>query len=141
MVFCRHCGKQYQFEDMSYCPACGRPQQIYRQQEGKVMAVPIVATQTKDPGAAVLISLVAGIFGFQGIGHIYLEKVAKGLGLLLFGWISYIAVIVFLFSGNLSMAILIAAGIFILWIWQSYDAYNLAKYYNDSQLRMGRAPW
>jgi ribosomal protein L37E len=33
MVFCRHCGKEFQFDDMAYCPSCGKPQQQQQPQQ------------------------------------------------------------------------------------------------------------
>lgn len=43
------------------------------------------ASSTKDPNTAMVIEIVAGYFGFLGIGYLYAGRTAAGL-LRLFGW-------------------------------------------------------
>jgi len=44
-----------------------------------------MSSQTKDPNTAMIIEILAGYFGFLGIGYLYVGKTAAGL-LRLVGW-------------------------------------------------------
>lgn len=145
MVFCRHCGKDIPDEETSYCPSCGKPQ-------NDVPGVPGVVspTQTKSPGTTLAIALIAGAFGFNGIGHLYIGKIKKGLGLMVAGWIlialpALILPLVMISSEQpflLFLFLPISIVIFVaLWTWQAYDAYKQTKYYNEYLDNNGRAPW
>jgi RNA polymerase subunit RPABC4/transcription elongation factor Spt4 len=77
MVFCKNCGKELPSVDSVICPACGVAQ--------REIASTVVSIQTKNSGAATIIALVAGFFGFNGIGHIYIGKTAFGVGIMIIG--------------------------------------------------------
>ncbi|MDQ3083965.1 MAG: zinc ribbon domain-containing protein [Thermoproteota archaeon] len=134
MVFCKHCGKDFPLEDITFCPSCGKPQQLGASNT-------LVTTQTKNHGTAVLIALIAGLFGFEGIGHIYLGRIGKGIGLLLIGWVLSASAFLFALGGIFVASIILGIGVFVFWIWQAYDANKQAKYYNESLLQNGKAPW
>ncbi|MDQ2808218.1 MAG: hypothetical protein M3Z04_15085 [Chloroflexota bacterium] len=55
------------------------------------------AAQFKDPNTALAIEIVAGLFGFMGIGNFYVGRVTQGV-ILLVGWWAVITVSVILFS-------------------------------------------
>ena len=134
MVYCKHCGKEFAFEEITYCPVCGKSQT-------QAVVQPVVVTQNKNPGTAVLIALIAGFFGFQGIGHMYIGKTGKGIGLLLIGWVLAISMAIFILAGIIPMFILMGIVIFAYWIWQAYDVNGLAKYYNERLMQNGKGPW
>ena len=54
-------------------------------------------SSTKDPNTAMVIEIVAGYFGFLGIGYLYAGRTAAGL-LRLFGWWAFIGVAVLLIT-------------------------------------------
>lgn len=135
MVFCKHCGRRFPMEEATYCPFCGR--QILQSQNN----INTIITSTRNPGTAVLISLIAGFFGFQGIGHVYIGKIAYGIGLLLIGWTIGIIALLFLIGGVIAMTVLLWLIGFAFWIWQTHNAYKLAKYYNKYLVQKGVAPW
>lgn len=54
-------------------------------------------SSAKDPNTAMVIEIVAGYFGFLGIGYLYAGRTAAGL-LRLFGWWAFIVVAVLLIS-------------------------------------------
>lgn len=139
MVFCRNCGRQFSMEEATYCPFCGRQQQQQQPIQSNINT--IVTSLKKNPGAAVLIALIAGIFGFQGIGHLYLGKVAYGIGLLLIGWTIGIFAVLSLIGGGISMAVFLGIVSFAFWIWQAHNANKLAKYYNEYLIQKGVTPW
>jgi len=48
---------------------------------------------TKDPNTAMVIEILAGYFGFLGMGYLYAGRTAAGL-LRLFGWWAFLALVV-----------------------------------------------
>lgn len=124
MVYCRNCGGNLPSENSSFCPVCGKPQ-------NNASAV-TMASQTKNPGTAIIIALIAGILGFNGIGHMYIGKIGKGIILLIVGWIILALTILFIPIGIIYI---------IFWLWQAYDVNSKAKYYNNFILNNGKTPW
>jgi TM2 domain-containing membrane protein YozV len=124
MVFCRNCGGDLLSDNSSYCPVCGKPQ--------NTATAVTMAAQTKNVGSAIALALIAGIIGFNGIGHLYIGKIRKGIVILVVGWI--ILAITFLFVPFVLIY-------FIFWIWQAYDVNKSAKYYNQYILKNGKTPW
>lgn len=57
------------------------------------------ASSTKDPSTAMVIEIMAGYFGFLGIGYLYAGRTAAGL-LRLFGWWAFLVVAVLLAIGT-----------------------------------------
>src|SRR5919112_4968759 len=102
MVYCKYCGKEFSADEITYCPSCGKPQ--YQSQE---LTRPMVVTQNKNPGTAVLIALIAGFFGFQGIGHMYIGKTGKGIGLLIIGWVLGISMVLCMIGGMIPLFIIL----------------------------------
>lgn len=142
MVFCRNCGRQFSMEDATYCPFCGRQLLLLLLlQPIQSNTNTVVTSLKKNPGTAVLIALIAGIFGFQGIGHLYLGKVAYGIGLLLIGWTIGIFAFLSLIGGGISMAVFLGIVSFAFWIWQAHNANKLARYYNEYLVQKGVTPW
>ena len=101
--------------------------------------------QTKSSVTATIIAFVAGSFGFNGIGHVYVGKKAFGIGLMSIGWILGFLTIIGVFGSiniNWFAWFLIAGvGYLLFWIWQAYDANELAKYYNEYISENGKEPW
>ncbi len=82
----------------------------------------------KNEGIAALASVI-----LPGAGQIYVGKVKRGI-LMLVGWGILIVVSVMLFW-FLSWIPTTAA-----WAWNIYDAYKLAKQYNEAVRMTGRPP-
>jgi hypothetical protein len=151
--FCRHCGKEIQ-QDARFCPYCGADQSPYAAPSASSVQAGL---ETKNTGLAAVLALILGIFGLWGVGYIYVGKIGKGLALLILGiileWVfGFLILLGALFGGYYSGARgLIAVSItgVVIWailtlaifIWQIYDAYKLAKYYNEYVHRYGKAPW
>ena len=57
----------------------------------------MAAPAAKDPQTALVIELVAGIFGFLGIGHLYAGRTSVGISLLIAWWV-FLAVEIALFA-------------------------------------------
>lgn len=100
----------------------------------------------KDPGITALIAFVAGVFGFCGVGHVYVGKIGKGILIMLFEWFLLFMGVIAILGGFLvgpmfMLGILLLIGAVAVWFWQIFDAYNLAKEYNEAISREGEAPW
>lgn len=94
-----------------------------------------------------MLAAVPGIFGLMGIGHIYVGKIGKGIALLILGILLSIlvygslVVAALTFGLGLIFTLGFALLLFILWIYQIVDAYNLAKRFNREAQATGRPPW
>ena len=64
---------------------------------GAPAGVPGAATTQRDPQTAMLIEVVAGLFGFLGVGHLFAGRTNTGLALLL-GWWVFLAIEFTLFA-------------------------------------------
>lgn len=78
-----------------------------------------IILKEKDTGIAAVLSLI-----IPGLGQMYIGKVGRG-------------VLILIVTIILSMVLI---GL-IIWIWNIFDAYNLAKKYNESLRATGRKPW
>ena len=97
---------------------------------GKVLQRP---TEWKSMGVTIVLTVVLGIFGIGGIGHLYLGKIIKGIVILIVG-------IILLLITILTMGIgLIALIPYAIWV--VYDSYKLCKRYNNDLEQTGRPPW
>jgi TM2 domain-containing membrane protein YozV len=142
LPFCPNCGRAVNAAD-AFCPSCGynlKAVSIPKPQ-------PAVPLEHKSPGIAAVLALVPGFFGLMGIGHIYVGRLGRGIALLIVGiilgflsWGSFILGFV-TFGITFIFWIIFAIILFILWIWQTYDAYNLAKQFNRIVEETGRPPW
>jgi hypothetical protein len=116
---------------------------------------PVVA-ESKNPGVAALLAILIGLFGLWGIGHIYVGRIGRGLLLLALGIVlNALSVGAFLLGilfgrdsgAGRSLGLGLGASIFlgivtlVLWAWQTYDAYRLAKQFNAYVQQYGKAPW
>jgi TM2 domain-containing membrane protein YozV len=128
MVFCRHCGKNLQVDNVGFCPFCGAAQKNTNSDTKIRQSL----NQPKSSGKTLVIALLAGVVFFNGIGHLYIGKIRRGIIILVIGWILGILTILFI-------PFVIVSIVFNLW--QGYNAYKLAEYYNDYLNINGKAPW
>ena len=94
---------------------------------------PQIAVSYKSMGTTTILALVVGLLGFCGVGHMYVGKVGKGIGILIGSWI-LIAIGIVTFGIGLIIYL-------ILFIWQIVNARTLCKEYNDFLYRNGQPPW
>ena len=147
MPFCGNCGKQYT-EGMKFCGYCGASL-------GLPAAPPVLVVHgfRKEPGIIALAAALVGIFLF-GVGHFIVGKVGRGLAFLFVGIIVKLGIVFFFLIGTveavlrgsgtgtaLGLFLLLVILNFVLWIWQIYDPYALAKKYNAELERTGKALW
>jgi len=87
----------------------------------------------KTESTTLILAIVLGIIGLPGIGHMYVGKVGKGVGILIGG-------MVLLGIGIVTMGIGIIVYL-ILFIWQIFNSRNLCRQYNQYLSQNGRPPW
>ena len=89
--------------------------------------------QWKSEGTTLILTIVLGIFGLGGIGHIYLGNITRGIVILIVGIILLLASAV---TFGIGLIILIPFA-----IWVVFDSRKQCKYYNDHLEQTGRPPW
>ena len=92
----------------------------------------------KSKSITLILSVVLGIISIQGIGHIYMKKIAKGFGILATSWIIS-SVLVLYFLGIIKNLIpsfldafipILIGGYFGLYAFQILDSHKLCTKYN-----------
>jgi TM2 domain-containing membrane protein YozV len=165
--FCSNCGEKFDtYPDAGICPKCHtalhehpehiepKPSIVERPKPSIVEHLPY-----KNPGTAALIAFIGGIFGLPGIGHMYVGKVGKGIGILILGLILYAVVIILATTGLASLGLSnpdsagsAAAGVFgmlfiliivyiVFFLWQIFNARKMAKKFNEIVRTTGKEPW
>jgi TM2 domain-containing membrane protein YozV len=127
MKYCTNCGQNLRLNNAKYCTACGSPQGINNNSS--------VIIQAKSRRKVVLLSLIVGFLGFEGIGHLYIGKTHRGITLLLIGWGISISYALFSFMSLPMAEIIIGMSFLGFWIWQVYDANKLAKQHNETVIQ------
>lgn len=131
-MYCKMCGERLPADAVT-CEKCGHviEKDFKSQPNATGYMKPL-----KSKGIAAVLSII-----FMGLGQIYTGKIAKGVVLAIIEAFCLSQEFVFvlaLLAGDLTItmwaAYLGVTIVFIaLWVWQVYDAYKLAKNYNESQ--------
>ena len=131
--FCGGCGNALTSK-FAPCPKCGHVKTTFNPQ------VPPQGFLYKSPGTTNLLSILCSLLlASNGVGHLYLGQIGKGIGLMIGGW----ALIAGVVLGMLLVfpAVICGIGALILWIWSMIDANKQVKIYNEFVAQNGRAPW
>jgi TM2 domain-containing membrane protein YozV len=142
-MYCSHCGNQLD-DDQQFCGKCGT-----KVGGGAQDNIRTVYVHEKSAGLAAVLS-----FLFMGLGQIYADKIKRGVvliamhiimlvviyGIIIFGTLvtttpSHIYTSGNYFEHNINVAaivviIVLLVAYLVIWIWNIFDAYNLAKEYN-----------
>jgi len=137
-MFCSKCGSESD-DDTKFCPKCGvalNKDSVEQQStidsknnDSEFQRKP----EWKSEGTTLILTIVLGIFGFGGIGHIYLGNITRGIVILIVG-IALLLISAFTFGVGLIALIPFA-------IWVVYDARKQCKYYNNYLEQNHKAPW
>ena len=92
----------------------------------------------KSESTTLILSIVLGLLGLSGIGHMYVGKVGKGVGILIGNILLWIIGVATVFFG---VGVIFLIGAFVLFIWQIIDSRKLCVQYNDYLRRTGSPPW
>jgi len=120
----------------------------------------------KSEGTTLVLSIVVGLMGIMGVGHIYLGRVRRGIIILIIGIIGWGGIFVpFVMLGMLSaleegsvdpadmtgmMGMLAGMGVAllvwfiamtVLFIWQILNSRKLCRQYNEYYGEHGKSPW
>ncbi len=109
------------------------------------------ATKYKNENIPLILSIVLGLFGLPGIGHIYLGKAAKGFGIMSISLILVSSSVYFvssmithgdlnLFSILNSLVVVLIIGYLALYIFQIFDAKKTCMIYNKYLSEDGKLP-
>jgi hypothetical protein len=147
-MYCRKCGKELD-GNIIYCGSCGASI------DGRNVNVTPDRTAYYMPYAekSVGIALILGFF-YAGLGHLYIEKLVRGLCIMMVNLVLVAALMTVLLLalsddyltsdeaiGFLFFVALLGIPAFIIWLWNLFDVNNLTKKYNDSIRRTGDSPW
>lgn len=165
--FCSNCGQKFDtYPESGICPKCHttlyeHPEHIQPNPSIEQQPKPSIVEHLpyKSPGTAALIAFIGGIFGLPGIGHMYVGKVGKGIGILILGLILYAVVIIMATAGIASLGLSTAdssgsaaAGVIglllilsivyiVFFLWQIFNARKMAKKFNETVRTTGKEPW
>jgi TM2 domain-containing membrane protein YozV len=120
----------------------------------------------KNGGVAFILAFFLGLFFFNGVGHMYIGKVRRGVGIMILGWIIYSMLFIFLVSSFVPVFIqnynsnnndlfssgsdfsqsffsisLFGAIYFVYLIIQAADANRMAKKFNKHLDKTGELLW
>ena len=160
--FCSNCGEKLDADkDGAECPKCHSA--LHQHSEHTESPSRIVEQLPyKSPGTAALIAFIGGIFALPGIGHIYVGKVGRGIGILILGLILYALTLLMITSvgflasleqttstspnnsagiGAIGIMLFSSVAYIVLFIWQIFSARKLAKKFNEEVKTTGREPW
>ena len=149
--FCGSCGARL-ISKYSPCPDCGHVKTTFNPQPDPGNPNPYGGNPNPNRGyppqqqgglyknktTALILAIVVGFLGIEGIGQIYVGKVTKGVVILILCfalWIIGYATLAFF----IGIAFLVAG--FIVFIWSILDTNKLVDEYNDFVSKNGRAPW
>ena len=107
-MYCPNCVAELQYENAEVCPKCGV----------RIKNPPAQADEFKSTGIAAIASFV-----IPGLGQIYCGEIGRGI-LILIGFIIACLTIIILIGFILAP---------IVWVWNIYDAYTLAKSINEKR--------
>lgn len=129
---------------MSYCSSCG-----INLRTTAIRPPSTIPLENKNPGLAALLALLPGLIGLMGIGHIYVGRIRRGVLLLIGGpflVITGVGFLLFSVFGFITPLIglvgfVLLLGAIVLWFWQVFNAYSLAKKFNALVRETGKPPW
>ena len=119
----------------------------------------IALSKSKSEDMTLVLSLVVGLMGIMGVGHIYIGKVKRGVIILIIGIASWAAFFIpfailgvmgdfeedpsdpTVIIGMLGGFAIVGIGVLILFIWQVINSRKLCREYNEYLVENERPPW
>ena len=137
MSYCSRCGSPAK-DGAQFCDQCGAPLGGGFQSYSYGNQATVSYTYRKDEKEAILAVVLSVLI--PGLGQMYCGKVGRGIGiLLLLGLLSFVSLIPlffimdpvdFNFTGFFALNVVVSVIVFIIYIWQIYDAYRRAEDHN-----------
>lgn len=138
-MYCTKCGINIEDESTKFCPKCGSSVENNSTETSKESTPNTNPTRLqrqpewKSEGTTLILTIILGIFGFGGIGHIYLGNITRGIVILVVGIVLLLVAII---TFGIGLIVLIPFA-----IWVVFDARKQCKYYNDHLEQTGKTPW
>lgn len=112
---------------LDFCSNCNTKQDVTKDNINSQSSNPSIKSdfhlsypsKSKKPSTALIISILGGLLGFSGLGHIYAGRSRRGVGMLALGWGLVLLSITFVPTSLLIY--------FIYLIIQAIDAYKISK--------------
>ena len=111
-------------------------------------AAPSSRLYSRNPWVATALAFILGLYGFFGVGHLWVGRVQRGLAVLFGGLATAGIGIGFLIASKaipdvisavFAILFFVIAG--ALFLWQIFDAARLAREWNAHVAQTGRKPW
>ncbi len=160
--FCSNCGEKLDTNvNIEECPKCHSALHEHSRHKQSSPSV-VEKLPYKSPGTAALIAFIGGIFALPSIGLIYVGKVGRGIGILIFGLILYALTVATIMSGGflasleqpnsapeysssgigaIGMSLVFSIAYIVFFIWQIFNARKQAKKFNEVVKSTGKEPW
>jgi len=120
-MYCKECGALLD-DGQRFCDKCGR--EVTREGNKQIVYV----RSERNEGLAAVLS-----FLWAGVGQIYVNEIKRGLLIILAYSLLLVAGIVLMIAVNVFVGLVLCALGVVLWIWNIFDAHDLAKKYNERQ--------
>lgn len=139
--FCGRCGKQLPPQAQT-CPNCGKFVSQTRQEQSTNQNSRLVRpVEWKSESVTLLLSILLGLFGIQGVGHMYVGKIGKGVVILIGSIVLFVIAVALTITGiGAIIGIPLIIMYIVMFIWQILDARKLCMQYNEHLERHGRPP-
>ena len=116
-------------------------------------------SKSKSERITLVLSIVVGLMGIMGVGHIYLGRVRRGVIILIIGILSWTAFFIpiailgalgeleeepsypAVIIGMFGVFAVAGIGVLILFIWQVLNSRKLCRVYNEYLEQNGKYPW
>ena len=118
-MYCPNCGAELQYADAEICPKCGVRIKNHPTPVVKSRSTGAGTDEIKSTGIAAILS-----FFIPGLGQIYCGAILRGIVILIGAVIA--ACLIILVIGIILYP--------ILWVWNIYDAYTMAKKINAGEI-------
>lgn len=151
VAYCGKCGQKVD-GTIYFCPKCGsqinqsdskRIENNYQNSHSQSNANSRLQrpAEWKSESITLLLSILLGLFGIQGVGHMYVGKIVKGVVILIGSFVLFIVAIVLVLTivGAVIGIPLIIIYI-VMFIWQILDSRKLCREYNDYYEQYGKPP-
>lgn len=145
--FCSKCGSPRNVHAEAYCGKCGQkihnntpcPNcQNYSPRQSRLQR----PVEWKSESTTLVLSIILGLLGIQGVGHFYVGKIGKGVAYLIGSLVVLIIGIGLTITGiGAVVGIPLLIVYFVMFLFQILDSRKLCRYYNDYLEENNKAPW
>lgn len=134
--FCASCGKEISDETSKFCSKCGAGR---NNSSSPRLQKPV---EWKSESTTLVLAIILGLFGIQGVGHLYVGKIGKGIAYLIGSLVIFGVAIGLIATG---IGVIVGGPLlivyFVMFIFQILDSRKQCRYYNDYLEKNNQRPW